>query len=166
MAKETILQHWIFTQFILPFLLIFAIIFAILEKTNLLGDGKHQVNAIVAFVIGIIFVSAAYPKEVVGNLILFLTVALIVVFVTLLLWGFVSGGDMKGDILQNKGLKITIIVVLVIVMIIAVLWASGIQGGVFDLLFRQSWSSAFWTNVAFVAVIAGALALMLRSSGK
>jgi len=35
----------------------------------------------------------------------------------------------------------------------------------FDLLFKQSWSSTFWTNVAFVIVIAGALALILKSSG-
>ena len=83
---------WIFTQFALPFLLIFAVLYGILEKTKILGDGKHQINAIVSFVVGLIFVSAVHPKEIVGNLILFLTVALVVVFVALY----------SGDLLKGK----------------------------------------------------------------
>jgi len=162
MAQETILQHWIVTQFMLPFLLIFAIVFAILEKTKLLGDGK-QLNAIVAFVIGLIFVGVAYPKLVVGNLILFLTVAIIVVFVTLLLWGFVSGGEAK--LPDSKGVKIAVFVLILIIVTIALLWAAGVEGGVIDLLFKQSWSSAFWTNIAFIAVIVIALALIIRGGG-
>src|SRR3989344_1899534 len=102
MAIETILQHWIFTSFILPFLLVFFIVFAILEKTKIFGDGKKQLNALLAFVIGLIFVGAVFPKLVVGNLILFLTVALVIVFVTLLLWGFVTGGEAK---IEGKGIK-------------------------------------------------------------
>ena len=107
-----------------------------------------------------IFVSVAYPKEVVGNLILFLTVALVVVFVTLMLWGFASGGELK---IESTGLKWAVGIGVVAAVVLAVLWATGIQGGVFDLLFYQSWSGTFWTNVIFVAAIAGALALVLRS---
>ena len=86
MTLETILQHWILTDFVYPFLLVFFIVFAILDKTKLLGGDKKQLNAMLAFVIGLIFVSAVYPKVVVGDLILFLTISIIVVFVFLLLW--------------------------------------------------------------------------------
>lgn len=161
MAQETILQHWIFTKFAFPFLLIFAIVFALLEKTKILGEDKHQINAIVAFVIGMVFVGAAYPKDVVSNLILFLTVALIVVFVTLLLWGFVSGGEAK----LEGNVKNVALGVMVIAVIIAVLWAAGVEGGVYDWLFKQSWSGDLWTNVLFVVVIAGALAWMIKGAG-
>src|SRR3989344_4428063 len=89
---ETILQHWIFTSFVFPFLLIFFIVFGILQKSKLFGEAK-QLNALIAFVIGLIFVGAVFPKLVVGNLILFLTVAVVVMFVALLLWGFVAGGE-------------------------------------------------------------------------
>lgn len=158
----TILQNAIISKFVLPFLLVFFIVFAILEKTKALGGGK-QVNALVAFVIGLIFVSAVFPKEVVGNLILFLTVAIIVVFVALLLWGFAVGGDAK---VPDK-IKVMAGIAIIIAVSIAVLWAVGVKveviGTIFDLLFYQPWSATFWSNALFVAVIAVALALVIRS---
>ena len=161
MAVEIFLQNIVFTKFVLPFLLIFFIVFAILEKTNVFGDDKKQTNALIAFVIGLIFVGVAFPKEVVENLILFLTVALVVVFVILILWGFVSGKELK---IESKGLRLTTGIVILVSVVIAVLWATGIQGGVLDLLFGQSWSGTFWTNALFVVLVGAALALVLRGS--
>ena len=71
MAEETFLQHWIFTQYLFPFLLVFFIVFALLERTKLFGDGKKQLDALISFVIGLIFVVAGVPKLIVGNMILF-----------------------------------------------------------------------------------------------
>lgn len=159
---ETILQHWIFTRFALPFLLVFFIVFALLEKTKILGDGKKQINALVAFIIGLVTISIAYPTEVISNLILFLTVAIIVVFVALILWGFVAGGEAKVD---NKYVKIIAGVVIVVAVVWAVLWATKLSTPFYDFLFSQAWSDTFWTNVAFVVVIAAALGLVLKSSG-
>ncbi|MEN7982427.1 MAG: hypothetical protein ABFQ65_03185 [Nanoarchaeota archaeon] len=164
MVQETILQHWVFTQFILPFLLIWTIVFALLQKTKILGESKQQLDAIVAFVIGLIFVGAVFPKVVVGNLILFLTVSVIVMFVGLLLWGFVSGGDFKANILSHSGVKWVVGIALFLVMIGALFWATGIWDEVLDMLFKQSWSSSLWTNVAFIAVIAAALAVVLKGA--
>ena len=161
MTVEIFLQNIVFTKFVLPFLLIFFIVFAILEKTNVFGDDKKQTNALIAFVIGLIFVGVAFPKEVVENLILFLTVALVVVFVILILWGFVSGKELK---IESKGLRLTTGIVILVSVVIAVLWATGIQGGVLDLLFGQSWSGTFWTNALFVVLVGAALALVLRGS--
>ena len=163
MVKETILQHWIFTSFVFPFLLMFFIVFAILEKTKILGEEKKQLNALLSFVIGLIFVSAVYPKLVVGNLILFLTVALVVVFVTLLLWGFVTGGEAK---ISGGKIKWVAGIGGFIVIVFAVFWATGIHGKVIDLLFKQSWSGTFWTNISFIVVIAVALALVYKGSKK
>jgi hypothetical protein len=161
MAQEIFLQNWIFTEFALPFLLIFFVVFAILEKTKVLGEDKKQLNALTAFIIGLIFIAFADYTLVVQNLILFLTVALIIVFVILLLWGFVSTGSKEGFELESW-MKYSLWGVISIAVIIAVLWATGIQGGVIDLLFYQSWSGVFWTNILFVAAVAGALALILK----
>ena len=158
MAEETILQHYIFTKFIFPFLLIFFIVFAILEKTKALGENK-QINALVAFVIGVTFIGFAYPKEVVSNLILFLTVSLVIVFVVLLLWGFATGGEAK---VWDK-VKWLVAFVIVIAVVIAVLQITGYSDELFNFFFDQAWSSTFWINVSFVVAIAGALALVLRS---
>ncbi|MEK6757677.1 MAG: hypothetical protein AABX88_00975 [Nanoarchaeota archaeon] len=160
MALETILQHEVLTSFVYPFALLFFMVFAILEKTKLLGENK-QLDALISFVIGLIFVSAFKPKLIVGNMILFLTVALVVMFVALLLWGFVSGGDMKSDILSGK-IKWVFGIFLIITVVIAVLWASGTLDEVLKLLFKQSWSNTLWTNVAFVVAIAAALAIVMK----
>lgn len=162
MVEEIILQHWIFTRFIYPFFLIFLLVFAILEKTKLLGENR-QVNALVAFVIGFIFISVAYPTEVASNMILFLTIAIVVVFCALLLFGFAFGGEVK---IEGKGLKWFAGIVIVVAIIIAVLWTTGVKGEAFDFLFGQSWSKTFWTNAAFVVAAAIALALMIRTGGK
>jgi len=162
MVAETILQSEILTKFVYPFLLIFFIVFAVLEKTKVLGDDRKQLNALVAFVIGLIFVGTVFPKLVVSNMILFLTVALVIVFVVLLLWGFVSSGD-KGFVIST-GLKTFLFIILGIAVVVAVFWAIGAGGGFFDFLFSSSWSNAFWTNFLFIVVIAAALALVIKGS--
>lgn len=158
-VEETILQNWIFTKFILPFLLIFFIAFGILEKTKLFGDNQKQLNALISFVIGLIFVGAVFPKLVVSNLILFFTVAIVVLFVAMLLWGFVSGQPLK---VENKALKLVIGIAVLVAVVIALLWALGVEGSAFDFLFRQGWSADFWTNAAFIVVIVIALVLVTR----
>ena len=164
MAAETILQHWIVTQFILPFTLITALVYGILEKTKLLGEKNHQLNAIIAFVIGLVFTGAVFPKLVVENLILFLTVGIVVLFVVMLLWGFVST-KAKGD----EGFKLegwmqkTLWAVAGIAVVGAVIWATGINNSLLDFLFRSSWSSELWTNIAFIAVIVVVLVLIMKA---
>jgi hypothetical protein len=158
MAEETILQHWVVTNFVLPFLLVFFIAFAILEKSKLLGEDKKQLNALVAFVLGLIFVGAVFPKLVVSNLILFLTVAIIVVFIGLLLWGFLTGGEAK---ISGKAVKIVGGIVVVLAVVVALLWATGTISTVFGWLFNQNWSATFWTNLIFIVVIAAAVAAVI-----
>ncbi len=160
MATETVLQTPVLTKFVYPFLLIFFIIFVILEKSKLFGEDKKQINALVAFVIGLIFVSAAYPKLVVGNMILFLTIAIVIVFVVLLLWGFIMG-EKGTDVFTSapKGIKWAIGIALIIAVTLAVIWATGIGFGIFEDFFRNN--STFWTNALFIIVIAAALAVVL-----
>lgn len=167
MAELAFLQSPALTNFVYPFLLIFFIIFAILEKTKILGEGKTQINALVAFVIGFIFVSAVFPKEMVNNLILFLTIAIIIMFVVLMLWGFVAGEEGLKLSGAPKGLKWAIGIFIVIAVAIAVLWAAGVNiSELINRIFHASWSSKFWTNFIFVVLIAAALAVALSSGGK
>lgn len=162
MAVEIFFQNVIFSKFILPFLFIFFIVFAILEKTKVLGEHK-QINALVAFVIGLIFVGVAFPKEVVENLILFLTVALVVLFVVLILWGFLVGGEINMSSL-GPGIKWATGIFVSAVVFIAVLWATGFDLGLIGALFYQPWSETFWTNALFIVLIGAALALVIRGS--
>lgn len=163
MGVETIFQHELATKFAYPFLLIFVLVYGILEKTKLLGEDRHQLNAIIALVIGLILLSVVQPRLIIENMILFLTVAIVIMFVGLLLWGFISGE--KGLQFENapRGLKWAAGAAVLIAVIWAVVWATGISPSAFDFLFRQSWSNTFWTNFIFVVVVAAALGVVLRN---
>jgi hypothetical protein len=163
-GQETILQHWVLTQFVYPFILIFAIVFGVLEKTNLFGKEKKQLNAIVAFAVGIIFVAAVSPKLMVGNLMLFLSVALVIVLVVLMIFGFITGStDVK---FEGKGVKVAAGIIIILAVTIFLFITTGIWDNVINTLFKQSWSESVWTNVIFIFIIAAVLALVLSSSKK
>jgi hypothetical protein len=174
MASAIFLQNTIFTSFILPFFLIFFIAFAILQKTKILGESAQgQLNAFISLIIGFIFVAAFNYSSVVNNLVLFLSISLVVIFVGMLLWGFVSGGE-SSFFKEKSGLRTILLIALFIAVIIGVIWSFGIpltggQGSVTDLLFNQVWSQPFWTNLIFVILIGIALALVIgigRKGGK
>ena len=165
MAVSNILQSEVLTRFILPFLLVFFIVFAILEKTKLFGEGKKQLNALISFVIGLIFVSVLSPVLVINNLILFLTIAIVAIFVILLLWGFIFG-DIKEGFKPEPWMKIGLAIIVGIGFIVAIIFATGFYDKIKEFLFGQSWSNTFWTNFAFILVIAIALALILYQKKK
>jgi hypothetical protein len=159
---DTFLNYSIISDFLLPFLLVFFITFAILERTKLFGADKKQINALTAFVIGLIFVTAIYPKLVVSNLILFLTVTLVAVFVILLIWGFIFG-ETKTKL--EKGLMMGLGIIATIVFIGAVIWATGLYNNLGS-YFSGGTGSTIITNAVFLIVIGIALALVLIPKGK
>jgi len=162
MAELTILQSSLFREFLVPFLLIWTIIFAILQKTKLLGENKMQLDAIVSAVIGLMFIGAIFPKQLVGNMILFLTVAMILIFVVLLLWGFAVGGDFSKP-LSSKGMKWFFGILIGSSVTIALLYFAGYSAPLSNFLYAQDWSSPLWTNFFFVIIIAIVLALVLKT---
>jgi hypothetical protein len=167
MAELSFLQSPALTNFVYPFLLLFFIIFAVLEKTKLFGEGKTQINALISFVIGFIFVTAIFPKEMVNNLILFLTIAIVIMFIVLVLWGFVAGEEGLKLSSAPKGLKWAIGIFIILAVTIAVLWAAGVNvSKLINDLFHASWSSTFWTNVIFIVLVAAALAVAIGTSKK
>ncbi len=163
MAAETFLQNPIFSQYLLPFLLVFFIVFAILEKTKIFGEGKKQINALISVVIGLIFVGAIFPKIIVGNLVLFLTVALVAVFVILLIWGFIFG-DIKEGFKPEKWMKWILGGLVGIAFIIALVWATGWWDNLKNFLSGGTLGSTIITNAVFLIVIAVALALVLMKT--
>ncbi|MDD5700272.1 MAG: hypothetical protein PHH00_03750 [Candidatus Nanoarchaeia archaeon] len=160
------LQNTIFTRFLLPLVLVWFVVFAILEKTKLLGENK-QIHAIVSLVMGLIFVAAFNYSSVVNNIVLFAVIAVIVVFVGLLIWTFMSGegGFGLGGEGGNKTLRIVLLIGLFIAVAVGVIWAFGIPlSTVGSSLFSQAWSQPFWTNLVFIILIGVALALVLRGA--
>jgi energy-coupling factor transporter transmembrane protein EcfT len=143
----------------------FVLVFAILEKINIFGkEGeKKQVHAILALVIALIFVGAVFPKIVVANLIQFMTVGLVIIFVGLIMWGFASGeGKFPDGMVKPLG------VIIGLAVVFAVLWATGAGGPLvegiktfFNFLFNSSWSGAFWGNALLIGIIGIVVAVVL-----
>lgn len=160
---ETIFAQPIFMEYILPFLLVFTLVFAVLDKTKLLGEGKRQINAIISLVLGIILIGFPFAQGVIVKLIPFLAVALVVLFVFMLLYGFLAGVK-EGDVLP-KGIKIALGIIVGLGVLVAVLWAAGVWDNVLDILSGSS-SRQIWINALIIAIIGGAMAVVLSTGGK
>jgi len=160
---ESIFAQPIFMEYILPFLLVFTLTFAILDKTKLLGEGKRQINAIISLVIGIILIGFPYAQGVIVKLIPFLAVSLVILFVFMLLYGFLAGTK-EGHVLP-KGIKIALGIIVGLGVIVAVLWATGSWDTVYNTLIGAS-SGKIWLNVLLIALIGGAMAVVLSTGRK
>jgi hypothetical protein len=165
MAEMMFLQIPFISNFLLPFILVFFIAFAILEKTKLFGDGKKMIHAWISVAIALIFVGAVYPKMVVGNLVLYLAVALVAIFIVILIWGFIFGDVKEGK--ANGRFKLILGIAAVLSFVGALFWATGWYKDLTDFFgSRSGLNQTILANGLFILVIAAALALVLKSEGK
>lgn len=156
---ETILSSPFFTELVLPFLLVFTLVFAILDKIKILGEGKRQINAIVAFVIGLILLAFPYPRDIIVNLMPLLAVMVVVLLVFILLFAFASG---EKEVKMPKGLKITFGILIALVLIIALVVFTGYGDFILNAITGGEGSSLL-SNLFFIAIIGGAIAVVLAT---
>ncbi len=160
---ETILSSPIFSEAILPFILIFTVVFAILQKSKILGDGKKQIDALVALVVGLITITFANAVGIISYLIPFLAVSVVMILIFLILVAMVSTGE-KGFEL-HKGFKWTIMILAFIAVVIAGL----IVTGAWDYLayqFSGPDGASWFTNAVFIVIIVGAALLVFFGDKK
>ena len=162
MAVSTILQDPIVIKLLLPFLLVFTVIFAILQKTEVLGKGKRQIDAIVSLVIGLIVVAFGYAVGIIVQLMPVLAVTAVVILVFMILFGMVYK---EGEFSLNKYIKGGIGILVGIIVVVSVLVLTGGWDYLID-FYNTSNSSAITANVAFVIVIIVAIAVVVWGKGK
>ena len=114
-------------NYVLPFLLVFAIVFAILEKTSILGDGKKNINVVVASVIGLLLVVQQGIVELINLFLPRVSLILVVLLMILMLIAMLAGKKFEGI----KGPVFGIGIVLIIVAIIFALTAPPATSGFF-----------------------------------
>lgn len=159
---ENIFSYGLFRGIILPFLLVFTVVFAILERVKLFGEEKKQIHAIISLVIAVLTITFTYQSAVIVNLVPFLAVAVIIILIFMLLYGFVTPVDKEKGLTLPKGLQIAFGILIGIALVIAVLWATNYLDAVYFFIFRSEASSAILTNVILIAAIIGAFILVLR----
>ena len=150
-----------FTEMLLPFLLVFVVVFAILQKSKILGDGKAQIDAIVALVIGLILIGVPQPRNIIVGLMPWMAVGVAVILVFLILYGFVAG-DLSS---APDWMKITFGILAGLFTIGIVLYISGVGANILD-WFSRSGSSDIWVNVVMILLIIGAMAVAIVSGKK
>lgn len=116
----------IFAKGVLPFLLVFVLVFAILQKSKLLGDGKAQIDALIALVIGLIVIGFPTPRDYIVTMIPWLAVALVVLLIVFLVYGFVASDNKDGlkmpDWVKKSSIWIAIIFAIILVIVITGGW--------------------------------------------
>jgi hypothetical protein len=158
----TFLTNALFQTIILPFLLAFTLIFALLEKSKLLGEGKQQINAIISFVIAAFLIYFSNAVDIITQMMVFLAIALAVLFVFMLLFAFVWGTT-KGDPFENaQWLKWVLGIGALVATIIAVLYVTN----KWDMVINYLSDSTTGSNIFFAVIIIGAIAAVILSGGK
>lgn len=149
-----------FTEMLLPFLLVFVVVFAILQKSKILGDGKAQIDAIVALIVGLILIGVPGPREIIVGIMPWMAVGVAVILVFFILYGFVAG-DLSGDN-TKPWMKITFGILAGLFTLAVVLVISGLDDIILE-WFSWSGSSDIWMNVLMITLVIGAVIIAIFS---
>jgi peptidoglycan/LPS O-acetylase OafA/YrhL len=152
----TIFSHPLAFQVILPFLLVFTLVFAVLTKSEVLGKGKNQINAIVALVIGLIVISFGYAVYIINNLIPFMAVSLIIILVFMILVGAVYE---QGAFKIHDNVKWAFMGIIAVAVTVAVLYFTGAWDYLYEVFYDGT--SNILINLIFIALIIAVIAVVL-----
>jgi len=152
-----IFENPIFTEMILPFILVFVLIFAILQKSKILGEGKSQIDALVSLVIALILIAVPVARDIVVHLMPWLAVGVAVIFVFMILYGFVGGEIKEGKL----WMKVVFGILAGLFLIGVLIYVTGAWKT------TESWfSNEVLTTILLLAIVGGALALAISTGNK
>ncbi len=147
------LQQMGFFDVLLPFLLIFAIVYGILEKTKLFEE-RHDINATIAFVIGMIVIGTSWVLGVLSGFLPWVGL-LSVLFVSFLLliglfWGKAEEFS-KSNLLRWGG---TAVVLIAFIFVLPPLLGFNIFGtGTFGGMTTADWGALIAIFIVFGLIL-------------
>ena len=146
-----IFENVFFTEMLLPFLLVFVVVFAILQKSKILGEGKAQIDSLVALVIGLLLIGVKQPREIIVNLMPWMAVGVAVILVFLILYGLVAGDLSKAP----TWMKATFGILAGLFTIGVVVYVTGFYTVVSG--WFSEGTSDIWSNVVMIILVVGAM---------
>lgn len=153
-----------FFDVVLPFLLVFTVTFGVLEKSNLFGKDKKNLNAMLAFTVGFLVVAATQITQAIQLSIPKVAFMLIVLISLLILVGSLMGQqDEKGlDFFVKFANLKNPLVVIILVVIVAVFFSSvGWLQPMID-FFRVNVASPTLSGIIFLVVIGGIIYYIIK----
>lgn len=151
-----------FSESVLPFLLVFVVVFAILQKSQILGKDKRQIDALVALVIGLLVIGLPTPREFIVAFMPWLAVGIAVMLVFFILYGFVAG-DLTS---MPNPLKYTFGALAGIFVIGVLLYVTGFGTTIVGWFDSGTFDSDFWLTAMIVVLVIGALVWAVLGGGK
>ncbi|MCW1296210.1 MAG: hypothetical protein OH319_00830 [Candidatus Parvarchaeota archaeon] len=157
---DTLRNMGIFDVF-LPFLLIFAIVFGALEKTQVFGEEKKNVNGIVAFAIAMIVVGTSRAIGIINNFVPWVGIIAIALVCFLMLSALLFGGDVSKMAENYKNLyKVGIVIIGAILVYILLYYITGSAAPAqWVILSKEDFSL-----LVFFVIFFGAIYLIVKSS--
>lgn len=146
-------------QTALLFLLIFTVVFAILQKSKILGEGKKQIDALVALSIGLLVTGVGYVMEFTQKILPFMATVMIIILVFLLL----AAMFFKGEIDVDKNVRLAFAAVVLIIVVIAVIVFTGFWDTI------KGWFSDggdVSSNIILIVVMLAVIAFAYFGGGK
>ena len=137
---------------ILPFLLVFTVVFAILQKSEILGKNKKNLDATVAFVVAMIVVAATRIVGIINEALPGIVLLIIVSMSFLLLVGmFVK----PGEIFENlKGPWIRFLMILLFIAVLLIFLANiRMESGESWLEYSLGYVSDYWGGAVVGSII-------------
>jgi hypothetical protein len=108
-----------FFDILLPFLLVFAIVYGVLERTKLFGEKRHDINAVIALVVGLMVAVTTFVVNVLTGFLPLVGLLAVIIVMFLMLVSMFFGET--SEIWANKWFRwIALIVVVVIFAIILI----------------------------------------------
>lgn len=102
-------------NYVLPFLLVFAIVFAVLEKTQIFGEHKTNINSVIAVVVGMLLVVQQGIVEIINLFLPRISLIIVVTLMGLLIIAMLAGKKYEG--LSGSVFGVAIILVLIAVVL-------------------------------------------------
>jgi hypothetical protein len=161
MVSDIILNSPIFRDYILPFILVFAIIFAVLERSNIFGEGKKQVNALIGLVIGLLLISFPASRDIIVKLMPVLAVMVVVLLVFIIIYGFAK---QEKEIKLPRGAISVIVLISVVVVAVTLLKITGAWDPFISFIKTENGGRVF-SNVVLVVAIATAMVAVWNMHG-
>ena len=153
-----------FFDVVLPFLLVFTVTFGVLEKSNLFGKDKKNLNAMLAFTVGFLVVAATQITQAIQLSIPKVAFMLIILISLLILVGSMMGKqkDEGLDFFEKFANLKNRLVVIIIVVVVAVFFSSvGWLQPILD-FFRVNIASPTLSGIIFLAVIGGIIYYIIK----
>lgn len=143
-------------SFLFPFLLVFAIVYGVLQRSEIF-KGKSDLDAIIAFVLGLVFATTNYALRLTYLILPIVGIVAVIIFMLLVIGSMLYGSS--SELLNAKSARKIIVVVALLISIGLIIWVLMTANLAFAGISQKSVSNDLYAYtpyiIIFVALLVG-----------